>query len=444
MRPYTPGNPALVAARHAKGWHSQEEFAEAFDLGAQRLGERVAVSPRQVRRWESAKPGWPHPPARRVLAALFETPVERLGFVPPSVVLPDEAEAAAPDDGAMNRRSFLASPVAVSIAPPRLPRSPGELLTEPPRDPLDAVRAQLAAHGGPVMPADELLRAARSAKGHVQACRYGVLLAGLPGLLAAVRGTQNHTDDPRVQHAAVAAYHVAASLLLKRRDAASAWIAADRAARAAHILDDPAATGSAARIVVHAMGAVGHHRQAVLHGADMAHDLTRHLRKDTPELVSVFGALLLRAAWAAAETGQAATAAALLADAEQAAAMLSGDGNHGWTAFGPTNVAVHRVSLALTLGNAGHAVEAARGVDVAGLEVAERRAVFWLDVARALAACGRTEQAGVALLTAEEQAPEEIHSRTIARNLTCELVRRDEYGRLPELRSLAVRSGVPL
>jgi hypothetical protein len=335
--------------------------------------------------------------------------------------------------------------MAASIVPPRLPRSTGELLAEPPPDPLDAVRTELAAHGGPALPPDELLRVARSAKRHMQACRYGVLLAGLPGLLAAVRGTQEHTDDPRVQHAAVAAHHVAASLLLKRGDPASAWIAADRAARAAHILDDdPTATGSAARIVVHAMGAVGHHRQAVRHGADTAHDLTRHLRKDTPELVSVFGALLLRAAWAASETGQAATAAALLADAEQAASMLPGDGNHGWTAFGPTNVAVHRVSLALTLGNAGRAVEAARGVDVAGLEVAERRAVFWLDVARALAACGRTEQAGIALLTAEEQAPEEIHSRTVARNLTGELVRRDEYGRLPELRSLAVRSGVPL
>ncbi|MGW1993379.1 hypothetical protein [Embleya sp. NPDC001921] len=444
MRPYTPGNPALVAARHAKGWHSQEDFAEAFDLRALQMGERVAVSARQVRRWESTNPGWPHPPARRVLAALFDTPIERLGFIPPSVTLPAGAEDAAPDDEDMNRRTFLASSVAVSVVPPRLPRSPAELLADPPADPLDSVRAELTAHGGPTMDPDELLRGARSAKGHMQACRYEVLLAGLPGLLAAVRGTQDHTDDPRVQHAAVTAYHVAASLLLKRRDAASAWIAADRAARAAHILDDPAATGSATRIVVHAMGAVGHHRQAVKHGALAADDLTHYLRKDTPELVSVFGALLLRAAWAASEAGQGDTAAALLADAEQAARMLDGDGNRQWTAFGPTNVKVHRVSLALALGNAGHAVEAARGVDVSKLEVAERRAVFWLDVARSLAACGRTEQAGIALLTAEEQAPEEIHSRAVARNLTGELVRRDEYGRLPELRSLAVRSGVPL
>ncbi|OPC83667.1 hypothetical protein B4N89_24420 [Embleya scabrispora] len=190
------------------------------------------------------------------------------------------------------------------------------------------------------------------------------------------------------------------------------------------------------------MGGVGHHRQAIRHGVDTAHDLTRYLRRDTPELISVFGALLLRAAWAASEIDHADTVAALLTDAEHAAAMLGVDGNREWTAFGPTNVGVHRVSLALTLGNAGHAVEAARGVDVTGLEVAERRAVFWLDVARALAACGHTEKAGIALLTAEEQAPEEIHSRTAARNLTGQLVRCDEYGRLPELRSPAVRSGV--
>ncbi|MFE2868618.1 hypothetical protein [Embleya sp. NPDC059259] len=71
--------------------------------------------------------------------------------------------------------------------------------------------------------------------------------------------------------------------------------------------------------------------------------------------------------------------------------------------------------------------------------------MFRLDVARALAVCGRTERAGIALPAAEEQqAPEEIRSRTVARNLIGELVRRDEYGRLPELRPLAVRSGVPL
>ncbi|MFI1378418.1 hypothetical protein [Embleya sp. NPDC020886] len=70
--------------------------------------------------------------------------------------------------------------------------------------------------------------------------------------------------------------------------------------------------------------------------------------------------------------------------------------------------------------------------------------MFRLDVARALAVCGRTEQAGIALPAAAEQAPEEIRSRTVARNLIGELVRRDEYGRLPELRPLAVRSGVPL
>lgn len=77
------GNPLLIAARRAQGWYSQTEFAEAFNLRAHDLGERAAVSVRQVRRWESAAPPWPRPDARRVLAALFGKPIEQLGFVPP-------------------------------------------------------------------------------------------------------------------------------------------------------------------------------------------------------------------------------------------------------------------------------------------------------------------------------------------------------------------------
>ncbi len=50
------GNPLLIAARRAQGWYSQTEFAEAFNRRADDLGERAAISVRQVRRWESTEP----------------------------------------------------------------------------------------------------------------------------------------------------------------------------------------------------------------------------------------------------------------------------------------------------------------------------------------------------------------------------------------------------
>lgn len=78
-----PANPALVRARHALQLYSQEAFAAAYDDAARALGCRTSISVRQVRRWETASPPWPHPEARRVLEALFGCPVAMLGFVAP-------------------------------------------------------------------------------------------------------------------------------------------------------------------------------------------------------------------------------------------------------------------------------------------------------------------------------------------------------------------------
>lgn len=78
-----PGNPAFVAARHERGWHSQEKLAAAFEERAKALHLRLDVSIRQVRRWESARPPWPTPDYQAVLEALFGRPLARLGFTPP-------------------------------------------------------------------------------------------------------------------------------------------------------------------------------------------------------------------------------------------------------------------------------------------------------------------------------------------------------------------------
>ncbi|MEU5430917.1 XRE family transcriptional regulator [Streptomyces olivoreticuli] len=69
-----------MAARVGRGWHTAQDFTEAFERHAVAVGERVTVSLRQVRRWESGRPGWPNRDARRVLAAMFGVELEELGF----------------------------------------------------------------------------------------------------------------------------------------------------------------------------------------------------------------------------------------------------------------------------------------------------------------------------------------------------------------------------
>ncbi|MFJ3882014.1 XRE family transcriptional regulator [Streptomyces sp. NPDC090077] len=80
-------------------------MASAYAAHAAALGEPGTIDVRQVRRWESVKPGWPNTGARKVLRAMFGLPLEQLGFLPPHrerTGIPDQAE-----EGGVRRRSFL-------------------------------------------------------------------------------------------------------------------------------------------------------------------------------------------------------------------------------------------------------------------------------------------------------------------------------------------------
>ncbi|MGW2850509.1 hypothetical protein ACWDAZ_00390 [Streptomyces sp. NPDC001215] len=52
------------------------------------LNRRTSVSPRQYRRWESEKPGWPYPDHRKLLERFYGRPITELGFTPPGVEPP--------------------------------------------------------------------------------------------------------------------------------------------------------------------------------------------------------------------------------------------------------------------------------------------------------------------------------------------------------------------
>jgi hypothetical protein len=138
--------------------------------------------------------------------------------------------------------------------------------------------------------------------------------------------------------------------------------------------------------------------------------------------LSVYGSLLLRGATAAAQRDDRRKAYELLTEAEDAAARVGGDRNLRWTAFGPTNASLHRVNIALTLGDAGTAIDVARTVDLDKIDVTERKASFLMDTARAFLQCGKHERAYLALRAAEEIAPEEITGRPSAHRLVRDLV----------------------
>jgi hypothetical protein len=176
----------------------------------------------------------------------------------------------------------------------------------------------------------------------------------------------------------------------------------------------------------------------------MASELDRHLRSDEPAVVSLAGALWLIASIIAARNTDRAQAWERLDRAETLASLLGQDGNHAWTAFGPTNVAIHRVSVAAELGDAGEALRAAMAVDLSQLPegLMSRRAQVHLDLAWAQAQRKRDAEATLSLLEAERIAPEVIRHNVIAQEVVREMLARGTRRQSSALAGLATRAGL--
>jgi hypothetical protein len=259
-----------------------------------------------------------------------------------------------------------------------------------------------------------LTAAVDNARRQYQECHYSELIKYLPALL-----TRLHTaclaSTGEAQSRAFAlsadAHHVAAGLLLKLDDQGLAYLAADRSMRAAETSGDPVTVAASARIITHTLMSGGHLGTAITTASSQASRLDHDIPAHTPDSLSVYGALLLRGSIAAAQLGNRGTAHELIGEAEDAGERLGFDGNLRWTAFGPTNAKIHRVNIAVTLGDAGTAIDVARKIDPTTMTVTERRATLLVDTARAFLQWGKHDKAYIALRAAEETAHEEVAGR---------------------------------
>ena len=208
-----------------------------------------------------------------------------------------------------------------------------------------------------------LTTAVDSARRDYQMCRYAELIRHLPHLLAELKAAGRSLDGDarrRVSALSADAYHVTAGLLLKLDDHGLAHLAADHSMRSAQASQDPITIAASARIIVHVLTRAGHLPTAITAASAHAARLDHEVTDRTPESLSVYGSLLLRGAIAAAHQDRRATACKLLDEAGNTARQLGHDANLRWTAFGPTNANLHRVHIAVTLGDAGTAIDAAR------------------------------------------------------------------------------------
>lgn len=274
-----------------------------------------------------------------------------------------------------------------------------------------------------------------------QDSRYGFVVARLPQILASAQAaTQSHDGDGQDRSFALLAlsYQATAVLLTKLGEVDLAWIAAERGFTAAQRSGDTVVIGSLFRSVAHTLLSTGRYREATQLTNDAAAFLQPGLAEAGPEYLSVYGTLFLAGAMAAARAEDRASVRAFLDEADDAARRLGRDGNHLWTAFGPTNVSIHRVATAMDLGDIQVAIDLGPRVDTSGLPI-ERQVRHALETARALSARNRTDDALATVLEAEQIAPEQVRHHAISRQLVQTWMRRGRGRPSYQLASLAQR-----
>ncbi|MGH3428687.1 MAG: helix-turn-helix domain-containing protein [Mycobacteriales bacterium] len=275
---------------------------------------------------------------------------------------------------------------------------------------------------------DGVRRSLNQAWDAYQESRYEIVIGALPALIKNVHSlTRAETVENRAKaHGYFAlTYQLTAVLLTKLGEADLAWIAAERGFNAAQHTANPAVIGSLFRSIVHTLLSMERFTEAKKLTTKGADYLQPELRSASPQLLSAYGTLFLTGSVAAARDDDRQTAKSYLSEAAESARRLGKDENYLWTAFGPTNVAIHRVTTAVDLGDIQVATDLAPHIDTSNLPI-ERRVRHVMEIARAYSAWNQADAAMAALLDAEQLAPEQVGRHAISRQLVHTWIRREK------------------
>lgn len=391
-------------------------FARALDIPLQALGLAPASGTPAADR--SHPSTGPYPP-----------------LAPPTLGVQGRADG----EGPVRRRTLLGITAVAAVGAPLADVAPyepdgvraGDRLVAGLRD------AMLGLGRGPAdLPPDgleaELHRATTDAAGSA----YGHLALRLPRLIAA--GHQS-LDDLADTALLARTYLLATRVLIKLDEPQLGWMAADRARQLATVGAAPLAVAEAARQQAVLARKAGWHDQALALALGAADDPA--LRKAGPVSAAQRGLLVQCAAYTVAHQRDRAGMRELTAEAAAIAKRLGATTHlRAVGGFTPATVQLHLISAETTAGDPSEAITAADALAPQALPTTERRALYYIDRARAYAQWGRRDQCIHALLQAEYSAPEEIHARPAVRSLVSGLLL---SGRTtPELRGIAARAGV--
>jgi len=249
-----------------------------------------------------------------------------------------------------------------------------------------------------------------------QASNYLKLATDFPHLIDTVEATHaatNGDDSLALQAIRAEMYTAAAETLIKVGELGLAWMTIDRAMSAAESSGDTLAQVEATRTLCILNRKAEHYDTAV----SIAVQAADRLDHNDPVQLSMHGALLSTAGYTAAQSGDRERSNELLDEASAAASRLDGRDNLRHTAFSETNVRLFRITASWALGDSGTAIAHAKTVDIRDMKLPERRARYWIDVARAFSQWGKLDQTYRALLAAEREAAQEVHARPVVTHL---------------------------
>jgi transcriptional regulator with XRE-family HTH domain len=285
-----------------------------------------------------------------------------------------------------------------------------------------ALRAMLK---GRRPPAVRTLRA-KSCKGWdlTHAGRYTELtelLRGLvPDLETAARAVPED-QQAEVFELMAATYQACSAALDKLGEPEAAWIAADRAMGAAERAGNPMLVAAGAFRLVFVFLTARHYDQAEETARTAAEALWPKADEGDLEAISLWGALTLQRAVIASRLNDPDSAYGHVERARQVAGRLGEGRNDYNTEFGPANVMLYEIAVAVELGDAGRALRAAANADTSALS-SERQARMLIDVARAHAQRRQVTEAVATLRQAEDITPEQVRGHDLVRQLVSDLL----------------------
>jgi transcriptional regulator with XRE-family HTH domain len=258
----------------------------------------------------------------------------------------------------------------------------------------------------------------------------------VPDLESAARSVPEE-QQAEVSELLATTYQACSAALAKLGEPEAAWIAADRAMAAAERAGNPMLVAAGAFRLVFVFINAHHYDQAEETARTAAEALWPMAHQGDQRAMSLWGGLTLQRAVIAAHVNDPDTAYGHLERASQIAGRLGEGHNEYNTEFGPANVRLYEVAVAVELGDAGRALRAAADVDTTGLS-AERQGRMLIDVARAHTQRRQVHEAASALVQAEAITPEQVRGHALVRQLVSDLLTM-QVPPATELRDLAKR-----